>query len=401
MTLIVENDGTSAATLRSSLGPESAVLNTLDAVERHLRDNPHEHVVVVGPGISTDSALSLAERLRVTRPHVGVVLVRSRVDAKLLSDALRAGIREVVNARELAAINAAARHASELAGRMLSSSGDEAEGEEHGRATVITVFSAKGGCGKTTLSTNLGAALADGGRREVCIVDLDLAFGDVAIAMQLFPTHTISDAVSLEDTLDASGVASLLTQHSPGLRVLSAPVEPGLAENIPVSLVTGLLSIMRDMFDYVIVDTPPAFTDQVLAAFDASDLAVLLATLDIPALKNLKLSLETLELLNYPKDKLRLILNRADSKVGLDAGEVEKTLRAPISALIPSSRAVPAATNRGVPIVTDQPHHAVSLAILGFVEQHITPLSSASAIPPQLRADRRGGGLLRRRARQS
>jgi pilus assembly protein CpaE len=399
MSLIVESDGPTAQTLRSALGPESVVLASLDAVERHLRDNEHEHVVVVGPSISTDSAFSLAERVRVARPHVGVVLVRARVDAKLLSDALRAGIREVVNARELASINGAARRAEELAQRMLAVGGDEADTEQHGRATIITVFSAKGGCGKTTLSTNLAAALADGGRREVCVVDLDLAFGDVAIAMQLFPTHTISDAVSLEDTLDPSGVAALLTQHSPGLRVLSAPVEPGLAENIPVSLVQKLLAIMREMFDFVIVDTPPAFTDQVLAAFDASDLAVLLATLDIPALKNLKLSLETLELLNYPKEKVRLILNRADSKVGLDAGEVEKTLRSPISALIPSSRAVPAATNRGVPIVTDQPHHAVSLAIMGFVEQHITPLSGSSAIPPQLRADRRG--MIRRRARQA
>ncbi len=399
MTLIVENDATAAHTLRSSLGPESALLAGVDAVERHLRDHEHEHVVVVGPGIGTEAAMALAERLRITRPHVGVVLVRSRIDAKLLSDALRSGVREVVNSRELASINAAARHAAELAGRMLSSSGEDLEEQEHGRATIITVFSAKGGCGKTTLSTNLAAALADGGRREVCVVDLDLAFGDVAIAMQLFPTHTINDAVTLEETLDQSGVASLLTQHSPGLYVLSAPVEPGLAENIPVSLVTRLLSIMRGMFDYVIIDTPPAFTDQVLAAFDASDLALLLATLDIPALKNLKLSLETLELLNYPKDKIRLILNRADSKVGLDAGEVEKTLRAPVSALIPSSRAVPAATNRGVPIVTDQPHHPVSLAIIGFVEQHITPLSNSAAILPQLRADRRG--LLRRRARQA
>jgi pilus assembly protein CpaE len=398
MTVIVENEGTSAQTLRSSLGPESTLLDTVDAVERHLRENEHEHVVVVGPGVGTESALTLAERLRVSRPHVGVVLVRTRVDAKLLSDALRAGVREVVNARELASINAAARHAQDLAARMLAVGGDDAP-EEHGRATVITVFSAKGGCGKTTISTNLAAALVDGGRREVCIVDLDLAFGDVAIAMQLFPTHTISDAVALEDTLDPSAVASLLTQHSPGLRVLSAPVEPGLAENIPVSLVSKLLVVMRDMFDYVIVDTPPAFTDQVLAAFDASDLAILLATLDIPALKNLKLSLETLELLNYPKDKIRLILNRADSKVGLDAGEVEKTLRAPISALVPSSRAVPAATNRGVPIVTDQPHHAVSLAITSFAEQHVTPLSGAAAIPPVLREDRRG--LLRRRARQA
>lgn len=399
MTVIVDNDNTSAATLRSALGPESTVLGTLDAVERHLRENEHEHVVVVGPDIATESALGLAERLRVARPHVGVILVRARVDAKLLSDALRAGVREVVNARELAAINSAARHAQELAMRMLAVAGDESTEVAESRATIITVFSAKGGCGKTTVSTNLGAALADHGRREVCIVDLDLAFGDVAIAMQLFPTHTIGDAVQLEDTLDPSAVASLLTQHSPGLRVLSAPVEPGLAENIPVTLVTRLLTIMSEMFDYVIIDTPPAFTDQVLAAFDMSDLAVLLATLDIPALKNLKLSLETLELLNYPKEKIRLILNRADSKVGLDAGEVEKTLRAPISALVPSSRAVPAATNRGVAIVTDQPTHPVSLALIGFAEQHIIPLSGSNAIPSQLRTDRRG--LLRRRARQA
>jgi pilus assembly protein CpaE len=399
MTVIVDNDSTSAATLRSTLGPESTVLGTLDAVERHLRDHEHEYVVVVGPEIATESALALAERLRVAQPHIGVVLVRARVDAKLLSDALRAGVREVVNARELAAINAAARHAHELAIRMLAVSGDESGEVSESRATIITVFSAKGGCGKTTVSTNLGAALADDGRREVCIIDLDLAFGDVAIAMQLFPTHTISDAVQLEDTLDQSGVASLLTQHSPGLRVLSAPVEPGLAENIPVTLVNRLLTIMSEMFDYVIIDTPPAFTDQVLAAFDMSDLAVLLATLDIPALKNLKLSLETLELLNYPKEKIRLILNRADSKVGLDAGEVEKTLRAPISALVPSSRAVPAATNRGVPIVKDQPNHPVSLALIQFAEQHIIPLNGTSAIPAQLRSDRRG--LLRRRARQA
>lgn len=400
MTLIVDHDHASAASLRSSLGPESAVLPGIEGVEKHLRENEQEHVVVVGPGVATESALALAERLRVSRPHVGVVLVRQRVDAKVLTDALRSGVREVVSAREFTAINTAARNAQELALRMLAVSGDDPGEREHKRATIITVFSAKGGCGKTTISTNLGAALADEGRKEVCIVDLDLAFGDVAIALQLFPTHTISDAVALEETLDASAVASLLTQHSPGLRVLSAPVEPGLAESIPVTLVSRLLTVMGDMFDYVIIDTPPAFTDQVLAAFDASDIAVLLATLDIPALKNLKLSLETLDLLNYPKEKIRLILNRADSKVGLDAGEVEKTLRAPISALIPSSRAVPAATNRGVPIVTDQPQHPVSVSITGFIDQHITPIAAgAGSIPAQLRADRRG--LIRRIARHS
>jgi pilus assembly protein CpaE len=398
MTLIVEHDKNTASGLRDALGPDCAIVPALESVERHLREHEHEYVVIVGPGVDVDAAFALAERIRVSRPHVGLVLVRQRVDAKLLTEALRSGVREVVSAREPSAINAAARNALDLARRMLAVSGEDIGGSEGKRATIVTVFSAKGGCGKTTVSTNLGAALADNGRHEVCVVDLDLAFGDVAIALQLFPTHTISDAVALEETLDQSAVASLLTQHSPGLRVLSAPVEPGLAESIPVTLVARLLTVMSDMFDFVIIDTPPAFTDQVLAAFDLSDVAVLLATLDIPALKNLKLSLETLELLNYPRDKIRLILNRADSKVGLDAGEVEKTLRAPISALIPSSRAVPAATNRGVPIVLDQPQHPVSLSIMGFIEHHILPASSPHAIPAQLRSDRRG--LLRRIARQ-
>ena len=204
------------------------------------------------------------------------------------------------------------------------------------RGRLITVFSAKGGCGKTTLATNLAAALADRGRREVCLVDLDLAFGDVAIALQLFPAHTIADAVPLADSLDAS--ARRLAAHA----ALARPDDPGRADRAghrrvdPGDAGVGACStLLKEQFDFVVVDTPPAFDDHVLAAFDQSDMVALLATLDIPALKNLKLTLETLDLLNYPRDRWRLVLNRADSKVGLAVSEVEKTLKAPISVQIP------------------------------------------------------------------
>jgi pilus assembly protein CpaE len=246
----------------------------------------------------------------------------------------------------------------------------------------------------------MAAALADRGRREVCLVDLDLAFGDVAIALQLFPAHTIADAVPLGDNVDFGAVQALLTPHSPGLTTLVAPVEPGTSEGIPASLVSHLLQVLRDHFDYVIVDTPPAFDDHVLAAFDLSDVVALIATLDIPALKNLKLTLETMDLLNYHRDRWRLVLNRADSKVGLDFREVEKSLKARISAQLPSSRDVPAAINRGVPIVLDDPRHAVSMAIKQFAEQHVATVAPAGAGGPasaEPRADRRG--LLRRRSK--
>ena len=400
MTAIVDLDTTTAETLRSALGPESQVLPSLEALRRHLETQFAEDTVVLGPTVDVNAAMMLAESMRVTRPSLAVILVRRRVDTSILTDALRAGVFEVVEERDLAGLNTAVRRARELARQLRETVGETTltdQSQTGGR--LVTVFSAKGGCGKTTLATNLAAALADRGRRQVCLVDLDLAFGDVAIALQLFPAHTIADAVALADSLDASAVASLLTPHSPGLTTLVAPIEPGTAESIPATLVAGVLALLKQQFDFVVVDTPPAFDDHVLAAFDQSDLVALLATLDIPALKNLKLTLETLDLLNYPRDRWRLVLNRADSKVGLALSEVEKTLHAPIAAQIPSSRDVPASINRGVPIVLDDPKHPVSVAIKNFAERNVAAGSPGNDddIPTELRSDRRG--MLRRKAK--
>jgi pilus assembly protein CpaE len=302
-----------------------------------------------------------------------------------------------VEERDLAGINAAAKRVADLATALR---GDDTVdlGEEEASGRIVTVFSAKGGAGKTTVATNLGAALADKGARSVCLVDLDLQFGDVAIVLQLFPENTIADAVPLGQELDAAALQTLLTQHSPGLAAVIAPTDPSQAAEVTAPLVARLLELLRRQFDFVIVDTPPAFDDQVLAALDASDLVALVATLDIPALKNLKLTLETLDLLNYPKDRIRVLLNRSDSKVGLSLAEVEKTLRSPISAQIPSSREVPASINRGTPLMLDDPKHPVSGAIRGFAIEHVLPLAGATrTIPDELRRDRRG--LLRRRSK--
>jgi pilus assembly protein CpaE len=400
MTAIVDLDASIAQTLHAALGADSHVLPSVDALRRHLDGQFTEDTVVLGPTVDLSSALSLAQAMRVSRPSLAVILVRRRVDTSVLTEALRAGVFEVVEERDLAGLNTAVQRARDLARQLRDTVGAiTASGEPTTRGKLVTVFSAKGGCGKTTLATNLAAALADRGRREVCLVDLDLAFGDVAIALQLFPAHTIADAVPLADTLDASALESLLTPHSPGLTTLVAPIEPGTAESIPATLVATILDLLKQRFDFVVVDTPPAFDDHVLAAFDQSDMVALLATLDIPALKNLKLTLETLDLLNYPRERWRLVLNRADSKVGLAVNEVEKTLKAPIVAQIPSSRDVPASINRGVPIVLDDPKHPVTLAIKAFAENDIAAGSAipGDEIPTGLRTDRRG--LLRRKAK--
>jgi pilus assembly protein CpaE len=390
MAIVVDLDPSVAEVLRSALGSDTEVLPSVDAL-RHRLPATLEDTVVLGPTVDLMTALTLAGDLRINQPTVGVVLVRRRVDTSILADALRAGVRDVVEERDLSGLTEAARRSRILARQLRHTDSLAAEHpEDLRRGRVVTVFSAKGGCGKTTLATNVAAVLADNGRRQVCLVDLDLAFGDVAIVLQLFPAHTLADAVALGDTLDADGLKALITPHSPGLSALVAPVEPGTAGHIPAELIGRMLEILREQFDYVIVDTPPAFDDQVLAAFDRSDVIANIATLDIPAIKNLKLTLETLELLNYSRDRWCVVLNRADSKVGLSATDVEKTLNATIVAEIPSSREVPSTINRGVPIVLDQPTHPVSLAIKQFVDRYVvagTPVNDS--IPVPLRHDRR------------
>jgi pilus assembly protein CpaE len=392
MTLLVEPNPELAQTLAFAVGGQVTVIDAVHEVTRQLEQDPSELLVVLGPQVEQSQAFALAEDLRLNRPHVGVVLLRRRVDVVIMGHALRAGVREVVDPEDLTALGAACSRSLEISRRHAGTSGLAADATPEGR--VVTVFSAKGGCGKTTVATNLAASLAAGGESRVCIVDLDLAFGDVAIALQLVPARTMTDTSAMVGTMDEQGVRSLVTPHSPGLDTLLAPTEPGQAERIDVKVVAELVRVLRRMYDFVVIDTPPAFSEHVLAAFDASDCYVLLATLDIPALKNLRLTLEMLELLGYPQASWLVTLNRSDSKVGLGIDEVERTLRVPIAVQIPSSRAVPASVNRGVPIVLDEPTHAVSLAIrqlAGIVVQRvgITP----HQVPQEAQPVRRGRGL--------
>jgi Flp pilus assembly CpaE family ATPase len=231
---------------------------------------------------------------------------------------------------------------------------------------VVTVFAAKGGCGKTTLATNIAVALAAGGARRVCLIDLDLAFGDVAIMLQLIPERSITDAVGMGEQLDETAIRTMLTPYAPGLDTLLAPAGPAEAERVTQGLVADVMRLARGMFDFLVVDTPPQFTDHVLAALDASHIHVLLTTPDIPALKNLRITLDTFDMLDLPKASRLVVLNRSDAKVGLTPADIERVIRVPISSHVPSSRDVPVSINRGVPIMVDSPQHPVSKAIRDF-----------------------------------
>lgn len=360
--------------LTASIGSEVRIGETLQAVERMLADDPAEALVVIGPDVDLNGALAFTSAQRLRRPAVGVVLVRVDVDVAVLTQALQAGAREVVQAGSPTDLAQACERS-----RALSRSVNGAATAElpDRRGQVMTVFAAKGGCGKTTLAINLACALAQGGSRRVVLVDLDLAFGDVAINLQVDPARTIVDAVPMAGRLDQIGAASLLTPYRPGLQVLQAPVTPGEAEKVPAVLVTELLELFTTMADYVVVDTPSQFSEHVLNAMDVSQAHVLLTTPDVPALKNLRLTLDMLDLLSYPRGMRSIVLNRSDSKVGLTAEDVERVVRTPIAAHVPSSREVPVSINKGTPILFGSPHHPVSVAIGRFAQGRLAAQGAA------------------------
>jgi pilus assembly protein CpaE len=381
----------SARELVLSIGGKVRAADTLHAAAQMLETDPAELLVIIGPDAPVGEALTFASTLRLIRPAVGVILAREYVDVNLLTQALRAGIREVVQAFDGQALAAACQRSYEVSMRLLSTAPPiEASNARNGQ--VVTVFAAKGGCGKTTFAINLAVALARHTEQRVCIVDLDLAFGDVAISVQLDPAKTIVDALPMAGHLDETGAASLLTRYQPNLEMLLAPTTPGDAEKIPPSLVGELLIVLRTIFDFVVVDTPAQFSEHVLTAMDNSAHHVLLTTPDVPALKNLRITLDMLDLLSYPRQIRSVVLNRSDSKVGLSLEDVERVVRWPISAYIPSSRDVPISINKGTPLTLANPGHPSSQAIVRFAQQRL--LEPAGAVE----AGRSGRSRGRRRS---
>jgi pilus assembly protein CpaE len=374
MSILWEAFPTTENNVRLALGGDIQVVESGAAALRRLEDDPAERLLVVGPDVELTAVLDVAEKLRLGRPEVGIILMRRRLDVTVLAQALRSGIREVVGASDLSSLTQAGQRSRELSDRLNGLTGGTMAPE--GR--VVTVFAAKGGVGKTTVSINLAAELATGGA-SVLLVDLDLAFGDVAISLALMPERSCIDLVAMSGHLDAQGLASVVTAHESGLDALCAPVHPGDAERISATLVTELLRVARRIYDFVIIDTPPAFTEHVLVAFDASDVTILLGTLDIPAIKNLKLALNTLDQLGTRRESLVVVLNRANAKAGLSASDVTATLGCPIAVQIPSSVAVPAATNRGEAIVITEPRHPVSVALKTLAREYVLGPGPAAA----------------------
>ena len=376
------------------------VVDSVLVLDKILHDKSGEvSVVILGPNLGMEEAFEVSRRVQTSMSDVSIILVANALTPDILQQAIRAGVRDVLpaaftGAQLLDSLSRAEALTLQLRGRVgISVPDKDADPTDH---KVITVFSSKGGCGKSFVSSNLAVALAQKTGESVAMVDLDLQFGDLAIMLQLFPARTIYDAAQNLDRLDADALKGYLTPHRGQVFLLAAPLEPGLSETISAESVAKIIRLMKTLYKYVIIDTPPSFTDHVLAALDESDESVLITSMDVPSIKNLKLSLQTLELLGFGRDRIRLILNRADSKVGLRVQEVEKTLGTRIDVSIPSSREVPLSINRGTPLILEDPKSPVVASIQKLVE-----IIGAESSPAMLAKQNAGGGGLFKRGRKS
>ncbi|HEX6498533.1 MAG TPA: AAA family ATPase [Micromonosporaceae bacterium] len=392
MTVIYEPARQVAQHFAMLLGGDARTAATLDEVHAILDSDRAELLVVFGPGTPVPEAVSFAARQRLSRPTLGVVLLRHNLEVSVLSEAIRSGVREVADVADPASVLAACARSLDLSRRQLAGPvPDHAEPRHSVDAKVVSVFSAKGGTGKTMIATNLAVALAAGGERKVLLVDLDLTLGDVAITLQLTPERTVADLVPVADRIDETGLRTLVTNYCPGMDVLLAPVQPTVAEQVSRDLVTEILHLARGMYDVVVVDCPGSFNEHVVAALDASHQYLLVALPSVASLKNLRLLLDAFEMLDYRKENRLVVLNRADSRLGLTPADVERVLRTPISVHLPASRDVAISMNRGVPIVLENPTHPVSTAIAELTRQ---VYQGADPTPKRLR------GLLSKLARR-
>jgi pilus assembly protein CpaE len=347
-TLVALDEGVDRDAVQSSLPVDAHIhiVGVVDGLEESwttLQETPTDLLVVACNGYS-DRTLFLVDGAVKQRPERPVLVMSNAPSNGFVKRVFEAGADDFLNLPQ---------SPSDLAFAM-----EKAVARKQGAAVgtgvalspMICVLGPKGGTGKTLTACNLAVSLAESGHR-VAIVDLDLQFGDVGLALGLAPERTIFELAKSGGSIDGEKVDAYLAKHDTGVAVLMAPTRPDHAGVITTEFLREVYAALRSTHDFLIVDTPPGFTPEVIASIDSSSHICMVGMLDSLSLKNTKLGFETLELMGYDKDRTRLVLNRADSRVGITPDDVAAIVGRAPDVMVPSDREVPRSINEGVPIV--------------------------------------------------
>ena len=331
-------------------------------------------VAVFGPGFASPIGFQHVHRVTSSHSMLGVVFAVYELSTDVLQQALRAGARDAVVIGGEASLNQSVDRVGELLAGAATTRIQVPTTRTGEPGRLISVFSTKGGVGKTCVAINVAASMAKRSSEPVVLVDGDLQFGDVSVMLGLQAQNNVLDAAAAVQYGDLELVQTLASKDSTtGLLVLPAPIESMPTDSLLPGEMVNICAALQGIAGHVVIDLPSVFNDYVLAVIEASDDVLLVGSMDIPSIKNLKIGMQQLDLQAIAGPKLKLVLNHANAKVKLDVKEIERVLGMSANFPIPDDLAVPISVNAGRPVVVDEPKSPVSRALDCIAESLLGP----------------------------
>ena len=331
---------------------------TLESLERSPVD-----ILLMGSGLNGER-YAFAEKVTHQFPQTGIIMVEDELLEETMHNALFAGAKDVlIKPMDPERLMNAIYRIHQLQERIVVTKSDAPQKKirKSELGQVYTVFSTKGGVGKTFVSINLAASLAKTPEKRVVLVDLDLDFGNAALALNLYPKFTITDVIDDIRHMDSDLIESYLVPHESGIEVLPANLQPNMNDFINAEHIHVILEALRESFDYVVVDMPGRFVETIMPALALADQLLVITTPELSAVRNIKVLLVTLKDLNFPQSKIRIVLNKEDLRGEIKKNDVETTLNKKVDAAIGLDyRRVLSSLNRGVPLVYEYPKNTLS-----------------------------------------
>jgi pilus assembly protein CpaE len=359
----------------------AAASNGEEAIEFARDYQPH--IVLMDINMPGVDGISASEAIGREAPAAQVIMMSVQSEADYLRRSMLAGARDFLtkpfSADELVSTIRRVYEMGESRRRAMPAVQPASTGPAAVAATpsrpegkLVAVFSPKGGTGCTVLAVNLAVALHQVAQRSVVLVDGSLQFGDIAVTLDLQPTHSIADLMPQIEEMDRGMMESVLSAHSGGIKVLLAPPRPEMADYVTAENFQKVLEQLKRQFEIVVVDTWTSLHDTVLTVLDMADLIVLVTTPDIPSLRNARLFFEVTEQLEYPPEKIALVLNKLDQRRSrIRASDVEESLKHPVMMEVPLDDAIPMSVNQGVPFLISDNSRAGSQAVTRLAEKMV------------------------------
>jgi pilus assembly protein CpaE len=352
----------------------------------------HPDIVLMDINMPGVDGISASEAIAREAPSTQVIMMSVQSEADYLRRSMLAGARDFLTkpftGDELVSTIRRVYQMGESRRRAMPAIQPAAAGSAAAAAPLqaagklIAVFAPKGGVGCTTLAVNLAIAIhrAVRGKESVLLVDASLQFGDIAVMLDLRPTHSIADVTTQIEDMDNAMIETAITPHSTGIKVLLSPPRPEMADMVTADHLERIMAQLKRQYDYIIVDTWTSLHDTVLTILDAADLIVLPTTPDISSLRNVRLFFEVTEQLGYPSEKMVLVLNKSDRRSGIRANDIQESLKHTVIAEVPlDDAAALMSVNRGVPFVVSDPARPISQAIIRLAQNLLETWAAAEA----------------------